>query len=85
MKTRIWNTAFNFYLWISKFGYRESSKNSVYDNLGLIDTLGSHQDRTRFTKSYTEELGSIYSIKLPFGCWLNLINYFGKEISITRN
>ncbi|HLD89437.1 MAG TPA: hypothetical protein VI911_00195 [Patescibacteria group bacterium] len=88
MKTQLFNFAFNqlfnLYLWLSKFGYYLSNKNRVYDSLGLIDTLGSDSDDTLYTKSYSEELGSMFIIKLPFGYLLRLIEGFDKSIDIIK-
>lgn len=88
MKTQLFNFTFNqlfnFYLWLSKFGYCESRKNRLYDHLGLIDTLGNDSDETMFTRSYSEELGSMFMIKMPFGYLLRLIEGCDKSIDIVK-
>jgi hypothetical protein len=88
MKTKLFNFTFdqlfNLYLWLSKFGYYKSNKNRVYDSLGIIDTLGSDSDDTRYTKSYSEELGSMFMIKLPFGYLLRLVEGCDKSIDIVK-
>lgn len=57
---------FRLYLWLMKFGYHYENNNRVYDSYGIIDTLGNSSDNTKFTYSYSEELGGYYGIKLPF-------------------
>jgi hypothetical protein len=74
------------YHFLHKYGYYTTAKNRVYDNLGLIDTLGSNVDITRFTRSYSDELTSEYAVKLPFNYNLLLIDSCGpKEIVICKN
>jgi len=89
MKTQLFNFAFdqlfNLYLWLSKFGYSKSRRNRVWIDNDYIDTLGNNSDDTRFTKSYSEELGCMFMIKLPFGYLLRLIEGCGsKEIDICK-
>lgn len=83
MKTQLFNFAFNqlfnLYLWLSKFGYYESHRNRVWVDNDYIDTLGNHSDDTRFTKSYSEELGCMFMIKLPFDYLLRLIEGCGPK------
>jgi hypothetical protein len=88
MKTKLFNFTydklFRVYLYLIKFGYSNSIKNRVYDNYGIIDTLGNESDNTRFTWSYTEEMGCVWAIKLPFKYSLMLVDYFEKEIRLER-
>jgi hypothetical protein len=84
MKTFIYWKLFNIYLWLSKFGYYNHNKNSVYDQYDIIDTLGNSSDNTRFTWSYSEELGCVHAIKLPFKYSIELVNYEGKEIRVEK-
>lgn len=85
MKENIWHRLFNLYLWLSGWGKRTQQRSRVYDHLGIIDTLGHSSDETFFTSSYDEELGSMFSIKLPLRFRINLISYCGeKSITITK-
>lgn len=84
MKNFIFWKLFSIYLFLSRFGYSNSNKNRVYDSYGMIDTLGSDSNNTRFTWSYSEELGCVHSIKLPFNYSIELISYEGKEIRIEK-
>lgn len=84
MKNYIYWKLFYVYLFLSRFGYSNSVKNRVYDNYGIIDTLGNNVDNTRFTWSYSEELGCVHAIKLPFHYSIELINYNEKEIRIEK-
>jgi hypothetical protein len=56
----------------------------VYDHLGMIDTLGYNCDETKYTKSFSEELGGWFAIKLPFGYAIQMIDYFEKGIKICK-
>jgi hypothetical protein len=59
---------FRIYLFLGKYDNRQSYKNSVYDQYGLIDTLGNRQEIGQLTGSYSDELTS--------SCWINLLfNY----------
>jgi len=84
IKERIWWKLFNLYLFLSKFGEADTNKQRHYDHLGEIDTLGWDSENTRFTFHYSEEMGSLYRIKLPFKYVIELNNYFEKEILIYK-
>lgn len=59
--------------WFLLFGPMKDCRNEiknnhrVYDNLGIIDTLGYNYEEGKYTFAYSEELGSYSGIKLPFG------------------
>ena len=84
--TSFYYVIFRLYLKLIKYGYSSANKTRVYDNLGLIDTLGSDVEVTKLTRHYSDELTSIYAIKLPFGYNIELTNGCGyKEICICKN
>lgn len=67
---------FKIYLaiFLKKWNRLESYKNDVYDNYGIIDTLGDRGDIGRFTYSYSNELVSIHSIRF-MGIELEYIDF----------
>jgi hypothetical protein len=88
MKTKLFNfiyeSLFRLYLHLIKYGYCKHSESRVYDHYDMIDTLGWDADNTRFTWSYSEELGCVHAIKLPFHYSIELVNYEGKEIRLHK-
>lgn len=84
---RVTNLFFNFWLWLDgKARERQSFKNIVCDNLGVIDTLGSQSSTTKYTYDYHEELGSLYGINLLFGWVIEYRNYCGdNELVMFKN
>jgi hypothetical protein len=75
---------FQVYLFLMKYGYSHKSESRVYDSYGMIDTLGHNCNNTRFTWSYSEELGCVWGIKLPFNYSIELVDYWEKEIRIEK-
>jgi len=71
---------FRIFLYLSKFGYSEQSKSEVYDSLGPIDTLGSRTEFTKYTFFYSNEMVTIFGIKLPFGCSVQYHDGEEKEV-----
>jgi len=60
---------FALYLWLNGCKFNKSIDSytyNVYDNLGLIDTLGSHGDKCKFTYSHSCELYFMWAIDLKF-------------------
>ena len=84
MRKYILDAFFRFYLFIYTYELRynttESYRNSVYDSLGVIDTLGNHGDNGRFTWSYSDEFVSVFAIRLPFGYSLQYITCEEKNL-----
>jgi hypothetical protein len=78
-KKWVYNLFYKLYWWLL-FGpchdsMREKSyRHNVYDNLGIIDTLGHSYSEGKFTYSYSEELGGYKGIKLPFGWCIEFDN-----------
>lgn len=62
----IYSIAFDVYLKISgmKFNAEESYKNNVYDNYGIIDTLGNQGSDGKYTFSYSDELVYLFGFKI---------------------
>ena len=81
---RILRGFFNLYMRLVGIGYNGEVKNRVYDNNDMIDTLGNDYQVTKFTHSYSCELYSTYSIKLPFGWSLQYVNCEDKELYLTN-
>ncbi len=71
---KIGDRFFQFWLWLHlKLERVEREDHRVYDHWGVIDTLGYSLDRTKWTRSYSEEGYSLYSLRIPFTHkWLTL-------------
>lgn len=68
---------FDIWLWLhhKKWNKNDTYYHHVYAGGDIVDTLGYHGDHGRFTSSYTCEMYSRYSFRLPMG-W-NLVLYSG--------
>jgi len=73
---KIGSRYFQFWLWLHlKLERIEQENHRVYDHWGVIDTLGSDMNRTNWTRSYSEEGYSLYSIRIPFTHkWVTLVD-----------
>jgi hypothetical protein len=91
ISTKQWayNLIYKLYWWLL-FGPVPDSKNeksyrhTVYDHLGIIDTLGHFYSEGKFTYSYSEELKSYQGIKLPFGYCLEFDNEWEPYIILKK-
>jgi hypothetical protein len=83
------NLLYKFYSWLL-FGpikecLREKGyQHNIYDNLGPIDTLGYSYHESRFTYTFSEELGGYRGIKLPFGWCLEFDNEYEPYIVLKK-
>jgi len=69
---KIYNSARWFYglKWIDRLNKPTYFEHNVYDSYGIIDTLGYHGYKGRWSYSYSEELGSSSKYKLLPGLWI---------------
>jgi len=85
IKDRVINILHRIYLKLFLIGERKVEKNRVYDNYGMIDTLGFDSDSNRFTYSYSDEFAYMFAIKLPFGYAIECVDGDGvKTIEIKK-
>lgn len=81
MKKIIYNTIYKIW-WCLLFSWpvydyrREQTNNKrVYDNFGIIDTLGYNYSEGKYTYNYSDELGRYSGIKLAFGYCIEILKY----------
>ena len=61
-------------VFLKSWNKRESVRHRVYDNLGMIDTLGYNSDNGRFAYSYSDELCYVFGFKF-LGLNIEFVEY----------
>lgn len=75
--------AFNKYLITKDYRVTQRAQNRVYDNYGMIDTLGSDSEKTANTFSYSCEGGCIHAV-LSGALWLVCYNFEDHELRVFK-